>query len=104
MKPLIYTILSFLSFGIISPAFAENQSIGEIAGNLFEATETLHGIIQVVLVVAGAALLLGSLLQYRKYRENPIETRLSTVIFLFFLGLLLIVLAFIPMQGIIESV
>lgn len=84
------------AFGYTAPQ--DSTSIGDIGQNLFGAEMEIHDFIQAVCVTSGIALILGALLQLKKHRQNPIETRLSTVIFNLVIGLLLIALAFIPFQ------
>ena len=75
-----------------------SMSIGDIGLNLFGAEMGIHEFIQAVCVTSGIALILAALLKFKKYRHNPIATRLSTIIFDLVLGLLLIALSFIPFQ------
>lgn len=73
-------------------------SIGDIGQNLFSAEMNLHDFIQAVCITSGIALILVALVQFKKYRRNPIATKLSTVITNLVIGCILIILAFIPFQ------
>lgn len=81
--------------------FAARQSstsAGDVAGNIFGVGMNVRAIVRFVSIVAGVSMILGSLLQYKKYRQNPVETTLGTVIFTFVVGICLILLSFIPVQ------
>jgi hypothetical protein len=88
------TIISFTALGVDSSA-----SIGDIAGNVFGLGMTIRGIVRAVCIIAGSGLILASLLQYKKHRENPIETTWGTVIFTFVIGVAIICLSFIPIEA-----
>jgi hypothetical protein len=94
-------IISML-FMLIPPAIwaeaAGVKNVGSVAENVFDVGLTVQKIIQAVCITAGSALILGSLVVYKKHRKNPIATKLSSSIFMFFVGVCLILLAFIPMQ------
>lgn len=97
-KNLTTLIVTFLSFFVMQYAFAE-ETIGTISGNLFDVALGVKAIVRAMFIIAGVALMLGGIFQYNKYKKNPVETRLSTAIVIFFLGVLVLVIAFIPMQS-----
>jgi len=74
-----------------------NRSFGDIANSLFGNVLDIRGIVRAVCIIAGSALILGSLFQYKKHRNNPSEVPLSTPIMTFLVGLGLIALSFIPL-------
>jgi len=92
----------FLLFAVASNVLSSPQNkpegIGEISNNLFNAEMGIHKFIQAVCITSGIALILAGFIQFRKYRKNPIVTKLSSVVFNFCVGLALIGLAFIPFQ------
>lgn len=71
---------------------------GAVASNLFQVGLGVRKIVRAVCIIAGASLIVSSFVQYKKYKQNPIETRFSTVIFTFLIGVGLILLSFVPMQ------
>jgi intracellular multiplication protein IcmD len=75
-----------------------DQSFGEIASNLFGNVLDIRGIVRAICIITGAALVLGSIFQYKKHRNNPSEVPLSTPIMTLLAGLALIALAFIPLE------
>lgn len=99
-KKLIFFSTLFTSASALASNYSPpgSLSVGDIGQNLFGAEMTIHDFIQAVCITAGVALILGAMVQFQKYRRNPIATKLSTVIFNIVIGLLLIGLAFIPFQ------
>lgn len=90
-----------ISGAIISPAawgVDSSYSIGSVAGNIFGIGMTISGIIKIICIVTGCGLILGSLVQYKKHRENPVETTWGTVLFTFLAGVAIICLSFIPIS------
>ena len=87
-----------LSFGASGVPSGKGQSIGTLSENLLGVVFSVRKILSVICIMAGTSLILGSFIQYKKHKQNPIETRFSTVFFTFALGCCLIVLAFVPMQ------
>ena len=75
-----------------------NKSFGDIANGLFGDVLDIRGIIRAVCIIAGIALILGSIHQYKKHRNNPIEVPLGTPIIGLLAGLGLIALSFVPLQ------
>lgn len=75
-----------------------NRSFGDIATSLFGNVMNIRGMVRAICIIAGTALVLGSLFQYKKHRNNPSEVPLSTPIMTLIVGLALIALAFIPFQ------
>jgi len=78
--------------------FQHTQTFGSIANNLFGEELVVKGIIKSVCVATGGAMILASFIQFRKYRKNPVETRLSQVVTTFIVGLIILLLYFLPMQ------
>lgn len=66
--------------------------LGSAARNIIEPTSFLTKTIYAMCYVIGSALLIGSLVMYRMHRDNPLQTRLSQVIFLFVFGLAVVLI------------
>ena len=99
MKILKCRYLWFIIVAILPVvAFASDRTFGQIANTLFGSEVMIRGIIRAVCIIAGCALVLGSVLQYKKHRQNPLEVRLGSVFVSLFTGLALIALSFIPFQ------
>ena len=78
----------------ILPAHA--ASLGDVAANLFVSVQGIKSIMDVLCYMTGAGLLLGCFFRFIKYRKNPIEAPLSSVIVLFLTGLIVVLLPLIP--------
>jgi len=73
-------------------------SLGKIAQNLTVSTKSIAEVIHIICLVTGVALIIGSLMKYKRHRENPVEASLTMVFVMLFAGLALIVLTFIPIR------
>jgi len=90
-------LLFFFTPGCVFAA-SNNPSLGDLSDSIFGVGMEVRDIVRTVCIIAGVSLILGSLLQYKKYRQNPVETRLGAVIFTFVTGVSLILLSFAPVQ------
>lgn len=70
---------------------AETESLLSLGTGISKLAKTLA-------ITIGAALIIFSIQKYGNCRRDPIETPLYSVIMMFFIGLALIGIAFIPMQ------
>lgn len=75
-----------------------DSGLGGVAANLFQAELNLHGIVKAICITAGAGLILGAVIRYKKHRKNPYEATLSSVVTNLVIGIVLILLAFIPLS------
>ena len=71
-------------------------SLGDVASNLFVSVQSIKSIMDVLCYMTGGGLLLGSVFRFVKYRKNPIEAPLSSVIVLFLTGVVVLMLTLIP--------
>ena len=99
MRKIKYFKQLLLVFLFVSlPVLADPESIGDVAGSLFEGGVIISKIIHAICITAGIALIFGSLLQYKKHRNNPSEVTFSSVVLTLLAGLALLAVAFIPMR------
>ena len=98
IKILLFSMFATAGNALGASSSSAKASLGDVSSNLFNAEMGVHDFIQAVCITAGIAVILGSFFQFKKYRDNPVATRLSTVVFNFFIGLVLIALAFVPFQ------
>lgn len=70
-----------------------------LTSNLIGFTWFIHVFLKKLCTLTGAAMLVGSLFQYRNHRMNPMNIRMSQVFTLLFLGLALMGLGYLPMFG-----
>jgi hypothetical protein len=75
---------------------AVRGGFGGIATNVFSAEMNLHQLLRVVCIASGVGMILSAFIKYRRYRKNPLEVQMGTVITNLVIGALLIILAFIP--------
>lgn len=97
MKYFVIPIVFFLTF-VEKASASTDQGLGDVFSNLVGIGMSAHDIIRTVCILTGVGMLLGTIVQFAKYRRNPIETRLSLIILNFIIGICLIGLAFVPMQ------
>ena len=75
-----------------------SEGLGRVAQNVVGVEQAAQSFLQFLCVVTGIGLLLGSLVQFKSHRKNPVSTRLSKPIAMVLLGLALTFIAFIPMR------
>lgn len=71
------------------------SSIGEFSNQVLGPLATFNHFVFVVSYILGAGFLAGAVARYMEFRRNPIQTRLSSVVFIFLLGLTLVFLPLI---------
>ncbi len=89
--------LWFLTILITGPAWAQGGSanLGTVASNLTNATDVFTGIFSAIFYVIGIGMVTASIMRYRDYRQNPVQTPIGRVIFLLLAG---IVVGFFPLM------
>lgn len=90
---LVILLVTFISCNVMASSF------GEVAQNLYEPVSFVIRLLRAVSVLAGSGLMLGSIFKYIEYRRNPVQVRLSMVIFMLIFGIALIILGFVPMSA-----
>lgn len=63
-------------------------TLGTVASGLTEATDVFTGIFKAMFYVIGIAMVAASIMRYRDYRQNPVQTPIGRVIFLLLAGLI----------------
>jgi uncharacterized ion transporter superfamily protein YfcC len=77
---------------------ATAQNFGEVAASLYEPLSLVIQLVRAVSIICGSGLILGGILKYIDYRRNPIAVRLSAVLSMFFFGVALIIVGFLPLK------
>ena len=67
--------------------------IGSMADSILEPVGVFSSFVHAAIIVVGASLLFGSLIKYFEHKRSPLMVPLSTVIFMFILGVCAIALA-----------
>jgi RsiW-degrading membrane proteinase PrsW (M82 family) len=87
----IGTALLFSPFSVWAQVAVKGNdsspSVGAVAGNLTGATDIFNGVFSAIFYVIGITLVVASIMRYRDHRQNPSQTPISKVIFLFLAGL-----------------
>lgn len=89
---LITTLL--IAVGFSTNVFAE-IGLGTVAQNVMEPVTLLSDMIDIACFVIGGAFLFATIIKYVEHRRSPLMVPISTVIFLFLAGLILVCLPFL---------
>lgn len=87
-------ILYFIAFIIVisqQTAFAV-QDLGQVAQNIMEPVTVVSQFMMTACFVIGGSFLFTSIIKYVEHRRNPLASPISTVVFLFIAGIILILL------------
>lgn len=90
------SILLFLPLMAIA-ANAPLPNIGTVAQNIMEPVSLMADFIDTACFVLGASFLFASLIKFIEHRRNPLMVTISTVVFLFIAGIILILLPFVAL-------
>jgi Ca2+/H+ antiporter len=100
LKHLKQLLILFGTYFLAVTCLAQSsQSLGGAIGNVLQPLGMLGQLIKVVCIIAGVGMLVGSLVRYKRHRQNPVEAPLSSCIMLFLTGLALLALALIPVPS-----
>jgi len=86
----VYFLTGLFLWAALAWASPPAGSFGAISDDLMGPVGFLTRVLFYISFVCGVGFLLGSFLQYRYYRQNPQQVKLSTPITLFILALVLI--------------
>jgi hypothetical protein len=90
------TLRVFLLWLIPTLVFAQDESgIGFVARNMIEPVSLFAQFINAGCFLVGGSFLFASIIKYIEHRRSPLMVPISTVVFLFIAGLLLIGLPFV---------
>lgn len=85
---------------MLSSVFAARSiGLGGVANNMMEPVSLLSDFVSAACFVIGGGFLFASIIKYVEHRRSPLMVPISTVVFLFIAGLLLIGLPFMWMLG-----
>lgn len=86
-----------IPFLLLTPALSfASETLGSLANTLSAPVDLFTGIIYKICYVIGFVLIIGSILQYKRHRDNPNEVRLSQPVMLLLLGIIIAILPLIP--------
>jgi RsiW-degrading membrane proteinase PrsW (M82 family) len=86
---------SILLFLLPGAVWAQSASLGTVASHLTDATDVFTGVFSAMFYVIGIAMVAASVMRYRDYRQNPLQTPISRVVFLLLAGL---IIGFFPLM------
>lgn len=92
---LVVAVVFFLIGLGIAHANVPTGSLQQLARQGMEPISVLTRTMYNICYVLGGTMLLGSVIQYKNYRDNPSQVRLSRPIFLLVIGLVLLAIPFI---------
>ena len=72
--------------------YAEDANLSRVVDNIMGPLSSFIAIFYKLCYIIGAMLIIGSFIQYRLYRKNPIQVRLSNVFFLLIIGIVVLCL------------
>lgn len=99
-----YIILMIGLFFITTTALADfalpasSVNVGDFSDTLFGVAVSVTNLIKFLSFICGTLLVFFSIQQYGRYKRNPVETTISTVIITLVIGLALIALTFVPFK------
>lgn len=97
----INTAVTVAAFMMIQAAFAAHETgLGSVARNMLEPVYVLSDFVSATCFIIGSGFIFASIIKYIEHRRSPLMVPISTVIFLFIAGLLLIGLPFMWMLSV----
>jgi hypothetical protein len=78
-------------------AAARVVGFGAVAQNVMEPVTLLSQFVSAACYLIGGSFLFASIIKYIEHRRSPLMVPISTVVFLFIGGLLLVLLPFLPL-------
>lgn len=86
-------LIFFILLGYCMPSFA--VGLGGVAQNMLEPVDLFNDLIDTACFVIGGAFLFATIIKYVEHRRSPLMVPISTVIFLFIAGVILVALPFL---------
>lgn len=85
----------FLSMAAERSRRSQELGAGKVAETLLEPISLLSDMISTTCFVIGGAFLFATIIKYIEHRRSPLMVPISTVIYLFLIGLILVLLPFV---------
>ena len=97
MSKIVRIVLLYLiSMFLLPCALAAHEGgFGGVAQNLMEPVSLFSDFIQTGCFLIGASFLFASIIKYIEHRRSPLMVPISTVVFLFIAGIILVLLPFL---------
>lgn len=97
VKIIILACICLLPGSVFAYHSAQPVGFGGMALEILGPVTLLSDFVSTAALVIGAMMLMGSFIRYTRYRRNPLEAPLSSVIVLFIIGACLVALAVVHM-------
>jgi ABC-type spermidine/putrescine transport system permease subunit II len=95
MKIMMNFLLLLLSLSASSFASADELNMSVVSTNVLSMTDMLSNLIFGLCYVMGITLAFMTLIFFRRYKQNPVETPLSKIFWTFFLAVVIFLLPFV---------
>jgi hypothetical protein len=76
-------------------AYANRIGLGGVAENIMDPVSVISDFVHSACIVIGGSFVFASIIKYVEHRRSPLMTPISTVVFLFLAGVILILLPLI---------
>ena len=96
LKIFILYVLPILAFAETSHN-PDELGAGKVARTMLEPLSVLSDLINTLCFVIGGSFLFASIIKYIEHKRSPLMVPISTVFYLFLIGLILVLLPFISM-------
>lgn len=102
MTTLLFKIIRLSLFAVIfcNSAYAGSNNpvgIGEMANTMMEPVSLMADFIHTGCFIIGGSFIFASLIKYIEHRRSPLMVPISTVVFLFIAGIVLVALPFLSL-------
>lgn len=95
MKNIFFCFIIFMLSSMASMALADDLNMTVVSTNVLSMTDVLSNLIFGLCYVMGITLAFMTLIFFRRYRQNPVETTLGKVFWTFALAVVIFILPFI---------
>lgn len=90
---LIYVLLLPLPGTLL--AQSGEEGLGDVADNILQPISVFSNFLGTICLVIGGSFLFASIIKYFEHRRSPLTVPMSTVVFLFIAGIILVCLPFL---------
>ena len=95
MKNIFYCLIVLILFGMAPIAWADDINMSIVSTNVLSMTDILTNLIFGLCYMMGITLAFMTLIFFRRYRQNPVETTLGKVFWTFALAVVIFILPFV---------
>jgi|SRR5579862_6737516 len=99
-KPIIsrlFFLLCMISTAVYADYYGRTTSLGTVANNLMQPVNLFESFLNTACFLLGGSFVFASIIKYLEHRRSPLMVSISTVVFLFIAGFLLVLFPFLHM-------